>query len=139
MADRNDSWTLAELAEETGLAPRTIRFYIARGLLEGPAVAGRGASYSTAHFERLEQIKKLQARGLMLADIARVLAGGREPKDLPAPETWQSYRLGSDVVVSVRSDAAPWRLKRIRESLREFAAQVRQTGEQGHGSDGDSE
>jgi DNA-binding transcriptional MerR regulator len=139
VADRNGSWTLAGLAEETGLAPRTIRFYIARGLLDGPGVAGRGASYSAAHVRRLEQIKELQARGLMLADIARVLAGAREPKELPAPETWQSYRLGDDVIVSVRSDAAPWRLKRIRESLREFAAQVRQAGEEGHGNDGNSE
>ena len=133
-----DSWTLAELAEETGLAPRTIRFYIARGLLNGPAVAGRGAFYSTGHLETLEKIRKLQARGLMLADISRVLAGAKEAKELPAPEAWQSYRLGGDVVVAVRAGAAPWRLKRIHEGLRRFAADVRQAEEEGDGSDGNS-
>lgn len=136
--DRKDSWTLMELAEETGLAPRTIRFYIARGLLNGPAVAGRGASYSAEHQERLEQIKKLQARGLMLADIARTLAGAKGAKELPPAEAWQNYRLGGDVVVAVRAEAPPWRLKRIQEALRQFAAHV-QAGEEGNGSDGNSD
>jgi DNA-binding transcriptional MerR regulator len=134
-----DSWTLAELAEETGLAPRTIRFYIARGLLNGPSVAGRGAFYSTEHLERLDKIRKLQSRGLMLADIARAVAGAKEVKELPPPEAWQSYRLGGDVVVAVRAGAAPWRLKRIREALRRFAAEVRQADEEGDGSDGNSD
>lgn len=36
---------LAELAQKAGLPGRTIRFYIARGLLPGPLKAGRGATY----------------------------------------------------------------------------------------------
>jgi len=135
VADSRDSWTLAELAEETGLAPRTIRYYIARGLVSGPAVAGRGAAYSGEHVERLKAIQKLQARGLMLAEIARTLAGVKEPKELPQPEAWENYKLAEDVVVSVRAGAAPWRVKQIREALRQFASRVRQPGEEQDGSD----
>jgi DNA-binding transcriptional MerR regulator len=49
--------TLAELADASGIPPRTVRFYIARGLLEGPEVAGRGATYGPGHLERLQKIR----------------------------------------------------------------------------------
>jgi DNA-binding transcriptional MerR regulator len=48
--------TLAELADASGIPPRTVRFYIARGLLEGPEVAGRGATYGPGHLERLQKM-----------------------------------------------------------------------------------
>ena len=63
--------TLAELAEAAGIPARTIRFYIARGLLDGPLKAGRGAVYTAEHLARLEKIKTLQAEGRMLAEIGR--------------------------------------------------------------------
>ena len=47
---------LAELAEKAGLPGRTIRFYIARGLLPGPLKAGRGAAYGQEHLDRLREI-----------------------------------------------------------------------------------
>jgi DNA-binding transcriptional MerR regulator len=67
-------WTLRELAAETGVAERTIRFYISRGLLDPPLRGGRSAAYGEAHKARLEEIRKLQAKGMMLAEIAHVLA-----------------------------------------------------------------
>ena len=66
-------WTLSELAQETGLPARTIRYYIARGLLAGPGVAGRGAVYGTEHLTRLREIQTLQGEGRMLAEIAAQL------------------------------------------------------------------
>ncbi len=72
----SNSQTLAELSEESGVPARTIRFYIARGLLDGPVKAGRGAVYTAEHRARLETIKKLQAEGRMLAEIAHDLNGG---------------------------------------------------------------
>ncbi len=110
-------FTLEELAEKSGVPARTIRFYIARKLLPGPLRAGPGAVYGRAHLERLARIRKLQARGLALAEIARIL-GGEKPSDgLPAPTAWWSYALSHDVVVWIRADAAPWRLKHIRQAL----------------------
>jgi len=114
--------TLAELADESGIPARTVRFYIARGLLDGPNMAGRAASYGPAHLERLRQIRKLQQRGMTLADIARTLGGVTAAA--PQPSAWWHYQVSPDVTVSVRADAAPWRLKQVRDALQTMAAQL---------------
>ena len=134
-SSRKDCWTLAELAEETGLSPRTIRYYIARGLLDGPVVAGRRAAYTAAQLERLRAIKKLQARGKTLAEIGHALAGEPGREELPSPVAWQSYAVADDVVVWVRADGSPWRTRQLRESLREFAARLERTGGKEDASD----
>ncbi len=125
---QTQAWSLAELSERSGVPPRTIRYYIARGLMDGPAVAGRGAEYTEKHLGRLRTVQQLQARGMMLADIARILAGGEEAAVLPEPETWHQYVLASDVCVWVQDRCAPWRTKRIRAAIAEFKARI--TGEE---------
>ena len=89
------SRTLAELSEESGIPARTLRFYIARGLLEGPAKAGRAAVYSAEHLERLQKIKELQAKGRMLAEIAFELDGGPAPEQTASP--WWQHVIEDDV------------------------------------------
>ena len=115
MGEDTEQVSLAELAAQTGIAGRTIRFYIARGLLRGPAKAGRGAAYGPEHLERLREITRLQGQGLTLAEIAQRLSG--EQANAPAPLGWWHYALAEDVVVMVRADASPWRLKQIRRHL----------------------
>ena len=44
-----EALTLADLSTATGIPGRTIRFYIAQGLLDGPDTAGRTARYSPRH------------------------------------------------------------------------------------------
>jgi DNA-binding transcriptional MerR regulator len=73
-------WTLKELAKETGVSERTIRFYISRKLVDQPLRAGRGAAYGEKHRDRVLAIRKLQAKGLMLAEIEHVLAAKGEPE-----------------------------------------------------------
>jgi DNA-binding transcriptional MerR regulator len=114
--------SLAELADASGIPARTVRFYIARGLLDGPEIAGRGASYGPAHLERLRQIRQLQQRGKTLAEIARSLGGA--PAAAPQPSAWWHYQVSPDVTVSVRADASPWRLKQVREALQLMAARL---------------
>ncbi len=116
--------SLAELAERTSVPARTIRYYIARGLLPGPRKGGRGAAYGPEHVERLERIRQLQAQGYSLADIARTLAGGERSASLPSPVGWWCYQLADDVQVWVRADAKPWRLHRIRRVLLRMAAEL---------------
>lgn len=123
--NQNETWSLAELAEETGLSPRTIRYYISRGLLNGPVVAGRGAVYNAGHLERLRRIQELQSRGAMLAQISRVLAGEPPETVAPSAEPWYRYQLEDDVVVMVRGDISPWRNKEIREALGTLAANIK--------------
>jgi DNA-binding transcriptional MerR regulator len=117
-----DEMTLAELADASGLAERTIRFYIARGLLDGPVKAGRAAAYTPEHLARLEKIKKLQAQGRMLSQIGRSLAGGGAQEKHAAPPTaWWQHAIADDVVVLTRGDVSPWRAKQIREAIGQLA------------------
>lgn len=116
--------TLAELADQTGLAARTIRFYIARGLLAGPTVAGRGAVYTHDHIERLRRIQKLQAEGATLNEIALQLSGPSPSLALPLPDPWQGFSLSPDVTVLVRGGVPPWRMHQIRTALQEFALRI---------------
>jgi DNA-binding transcriptional MerR regulator len=119
--DMADEMTLAELADASGLAARTIRFYIARGLLDGPVKAGRAAAYTPEHLARLEKIKKLQAQGRMLSEIGRSLSGAEPKKSAAPPTAWWQHAIADDVVVLTRSDVSPWRAKQIREAVDELA------------------
>ena len=119
--DTTDALTFAELAAKAGLPGRTIRFYIAKGLLSGPVKAGRGATYGKQHLETLRSIKASQAKGLTLSEVARRLSGESLGQELPSPTAWWNYTLAEDVTVSVRADVSPWRLKQIRRYLNEMA------------------
>ena len=118
--------TLAEIAEASGLPARTIRFYIARGLLNGPIKGGRSAAYTAEHVERLERIQRLQAAGHTLSEIARMPGGpsGEESAAAPAAAWWQ-HAIAPDVIVWVRAGASPWRTRQVRTAVDEFARRVR--------------
>jgi DNA-binding transcriptional MerR regulator len=125
--------TLAEIAEASGLPARTVRFYIARGLLHGPVKGGRSAAYTQKHVARLERIKRLQAAGHTLSEIVRILSGpsANELEAVPATAWWQ-HAVADDVMVWVRAGASPWRTKQLRAAVEEFARRVRpETNEKG--------
>ena len=73
-AKKDKELTLKELATEAGVPERTIRFYISRGLVDPPLRGGRGAAYGEKHKERLEHIRSMQAKGMMLAEISHALS-----------------------------------------------------------------
>jgi len=116
--------TLAELSSASGIPARTIRFYITRGLLEGPAKAGRGAEYSAAHLAQLERIKALQAEGRMLSEIVHLLATAPVPAPAPPPAAWWQHKIQDEVMIFVRGDLAPWRMKQIRAAIDNMTAQL---------------
>jgi DNA-binding transcriptional MerR regulator len=93
--EKPKEWTLRELAVETGVAERTIRYYISREIVPPPLRGGRGAAYGEAHKARLEEIRTLQAKGLMLAEIAHALALGEGPK--PVSGTHRGTGIGGEV------------------------------------------
>ncbi len=114
--------SLAELADRAGLPARTIRFYIARGLMEGPVKAGRDAAYTAEHLQRLEKITSLQSEGLMLAEIGRALAGGETPQRTGLPATpWWQCTVADDVVVWTRADMSPWRSRQVQRAISDLA------------------
>ena len=69
------------LAARADVSVDTVRFYQSRGLLPPPRREGRVAWYGEDHLERLARIRRLQARGLTLATIARLLAGELDAAD----------------------------------------------------------
>jgi len=68
-------YTLADLAKLADVTPRTIRFYIAQGLLPSPEQQGPRTTYTDEHLERLRTIKALQVAHLPLAEIRARLRG----------------------------------------------------------------
>jgi DNA-binding transcriptional MerR regulator len=67
-------YTLQDLAELADVTPRTIRYYIAQGLLPSPGRAGPGTTYTESHLNRLRLIRMLQREHLPLAEIRARLA-----------------------------------------------------------------
>ena len=116
--------TLAELAEASGIPARTIRFYITRGLLNGPLKAGRGAAYGSEHMKRLERIKRLQSEGRALTEIAHILGGKPRARNAVPPVSWWQHVIQDDVMVWVRADASPWRMKQIRAAIDDMTARL---------------
>ena len=67
-------YSLQDLVDLAGVTPRTIRYYIAQGLLPSPGKAGPGATYTDGHLHRLRLIRRLQREHLPLAEIRSRLA-----------------------------------------------------------------
>ena len=68
-----DRHSLTELADLAGVTPRTVRYYLAQGLLPAVGQTGPGAKYDDRHLARLQLIRRLQAEHLPLAEIRRGL------------------------------------------------------------------
>jgi DNA-binding transcriptional MerR regulator len=62
-----------DLARRTGLTTRNIRAYHTRGLLPPPEIRGRTGYYGPEHVARLQAIRDLQAAGLNLEAVKRLL------------------------------------------------------------------
>lgn len=62
-----------DLAQRSGIASGTIRFYQREGLIPPPQREGRVAYYSEEHLRRLERVRALQAKGLPLGVVGDIL------------------------------------------------------------------
>ncbi|WP_437930024.1 helix-turn-helix domain-containing protein [Sorangium sp. So ce291] len=69
------TYKLDELADEAGVAPRTVRYYVQRGLLPAPEFRGKDTAYGREHLARLRAIKALQQAHWPLEEIQARLAG----------------------------------------------------------------
>jgi DNA-binding transcriptional MerR regulator len=65
--------TIGELARRTGMTIRNIRAHQTRGILPPPEVHGRTGYYNEEHVARIELTREMQAEGLNLEAIRRVL------------------------------------------------------------------
>ena len=103
--------TLGELASGSGVPERTIRYYIARGLLQGPKQRGRLAHYTHQHLECLREISHLKQDGQSLATIAEEIRSDVAPA-IPS-RSMRQIALAEDVLLYVADEAPPWRKKLI--------------------------
>jgi DNA-binding transcriptional MerR regulator len=90
----DERYSLTELADLGGVTPRTVRYYLAQGLLPAVGQTGPGAKYDDRHLARLRLIRRLQGEHLPLAEIRRRLEGLAEDEirelaqtGLPEPPT----------------------------------------------------
>jgi DNA-binding transcriptional MerR regulator len=104
-----DEMTIGELAERTGMTVRNIRAHQTRGLLPPPVVRGRTGYYNEEHVARVALTREMQADGLNLEAIRRVLDSGegsaaaifdftralRAPFEHEAPEIIDAAELSS--------------------------------------------
>lgn len=124
---------------------RSIRFYVANGLLERPEGTGTAATYNYRHFLQLLAIKIRQREGVTLDTIktemkdvtgdalerrvASSLAAAlgatvetrRQATDDDAPATWRRVAVADGVELHVREDSAASRedaLVAMREAVR---------------------
>jgi DNA-binding transcriptional MerR regulator len=67
--------TLGELTAAADVSVRTVRYYIAEGLLPPPEGSGPGSSYARGHLDRLRLIRRLKEAYLPLKEIRRRLSG----------------------------------------------------------------
>lgn len=141
---------VAALADAAGVKPtnasaraapsaRSIRFYVAHGLLDHPEGAGTAATYHYRHFLQLLAIKIRQREGRTLDAIRRELSGVAgdalerkvaqalvplmgvaTPADDDAPQAWRRIAVAEGVELHVRDDVpfGDERLEAAREAVR---------------------
>ena len=127
--------SLANLADASGATPRTIRYYIAQGLLPAPFGGGPATRYSQGHLDRLRLIRGLQRQHLPLAEIRGRLEGltdaevaalvDREPDAAHPPESAIDYIRGilSPPSAASENNGFPPRARRVpSEHLRAMPA-----------------
>lgn len=74
-------YRVEQLAAACDVSVDTVRYYQSRGLLPQPEREGRVAWYGDEHEARIREIRTLQAKGLTLAAIRRVVTGELGPAD----------------------------------------------------------
>jgi len=67
--DGGASYSISDLADASGIPVRTLRFYLAQGLLPAPVRKGRLTRYPESTLQRLLVLKRLRAAHMPLADI----------------------------------------------------------------------
>jgi DNA-binding transcriptional MerR regulator len=90
------AYRVEQLAALADVSVDTVRFYQAKGLLPPPRREGRVGVYDDGHLARLERIRRLQAKGLTLATIRRLLDGELDAADEALVEAVSDDATGGD-------------------------------------------
>lgn len=118
-------YSLAELTEAAGVSVRTVRYYIAEGLLPPAVTAGTRSFYTQAHLDRLRLIGQLKSAYLPLKEIRRRLAG-LDDEEVRRLVATSASSPGDDTAPPAAHDSAADYLARIRP--RAFEAEELKAG-----------
>jgi DNA-binding transcriptional MerR regulator len=132
MSSRNVDarFSIDELSTLAGVTPRTVRYYIAEGLLDRPEGEKRGAHYIERHLQQLLQIRRWTEAGLSLERIRELRAGA---SDDPPPrrarpgsvEVWSRITLADGVELQVEPGRAGLSPEQVRSLVRSVQAAYR--------------
>lgn len=119
--------TIGELARRTGMTIRNIRAHQTRGLLPPPEVHGRTGYYNEDHVARIELTREMQAEGLNLEAIRRVLetseGSSREMVDF-ARALRAPFEDETPEIFDEEELAAAWRVERFDPRLIDRAEKI---------------
>lgn len=143
----SERYSLDELATLAGVVPRTVRYYIAQGLIDRPEGEKRGAHYVRRHLEQLLLVRRWTDAGLSLDRVRELLAGA--PQDPPpraaAPgsvEVWSRLTVADGLEVHVepgRAGLSPQQTRSLLRGMTELYRQLRATPDEGgNGTPGSS-
>lgn len=123
-------YSIDELSTLAGQSPRTVRYYIAEGLLERPVGAKRGAHYLPSHLERLLLIRRWSDAGLSLERMRELLAGAAEdppPRAVRAGsvEVWSRVTLADGLELQIEPGRAGLSPEQLRALVREVTTAYR--------------
>ncbi len=130
-ASTSQRYAIDELSTLAGVTPRTVRYYIAQGLVDRPAGEKRGAHYLPRHLEQLLLIRRWTEAGLSLDRIRELIAGApQDPPRRAAPpgsvEVWSRMTLADGLEVQVEPGRAGLSPEQMRALVRGITALYRQ-------------
>lgn len=133
-----ERFSIDELSTLAGVTPRTVRYYIAEGLVDRPQGEKRGAHYLRRHLEQLLLIRRWTDAGLSLDRVRELIAGAPEdPAPRRAPpgsvEVWSRVTVADGLEVHVEPGRAGLTSDQMRSLVRGITALYRQVRSSGTG------
>ena len=123
-------YSIDEISTLAGMTPRTVRYYIAEGLLDRPEGERRGAHYLPRHLEQLLQIRRWTEAGLSLERIREHRAGALEdppprPLRTGAVEVWSRVMLADGLELHLEPTRAGLSPEQVRTLVGEVTVAYR--------------
>jgi len=119
-------FSLQQLAVLAGVSPRTVRYYIAEGLLDRPEGEKRGAHYLRRHLEQLLAIRRWTDAGDSLDQVRSRLSdspdAARRPVVPGAVELWSRIAIADGIDIHVEPVRAGLTTAQLRQFARELLA-----------------
>ena len=132
-------YNIHDLATMASVPTRTVRFYIAEGLIDRPHGAKRGAWYEDRHLQQLLMIRRWTDAGLSLERVRELQAGSPEEAP-PRPvkpgmvEVWSRITLADGLEVQLEPGRADMTPEQVRAFIQEVKLAYRRVREPGSGS-----